>query len=75
MKLWRRRLRDENFGVAAGQRYRAVDAPSILWEVATIARLPWDANPHVRLRRVGAPGDAKTVSLAALRDGRLFVSG
>ncbi|HUZ72072.1 MAG TPA: hypothetical protein VMU87_03740 [Stellaceae bacterium] len=74
MRLWHRRSQDENFGIAAGQRYRAVGAPSILWEVTAIARSPWDEIPHARLHRVGAPRDAKTISLAVLRDARFFVS-
>jgi hypothetical protein len=74
MKFWRRRSQDEYLGVAAGQRYRAVGAPSILWEVTTIARSPWDEIPHARLQRVGAPQDAKTISLAVLRDTRFFIA-
>jgi len=74
MRLWRRRFQDENFGIAVGQKYRAVGAPSILWEVALIARSPLDEIPHVRLQRVGAPQDAKTISLAVLRDGRFFIA-
>ena len=74
MGFWpRRRSQDENFGVEAGQRYRSVATPSMLWEVAVITRYPWDATPHVRLQRVGAPQDAKTISLMVLRDGRFVL--
>jgi hypothetical protein len=67
-----RRKHDENFGIAAGQRFRSVGPAAITWEVATIARYSWDAAPHVRLRRVGASGDAKTISLQVLRDARFY---
>jgi hypothetical protein len=74
MRLWpRRRSSIANFGIEAGHRFRAVGAPLILWEVATIARLPWEVAPHVRLQRVDSPLDAKTVSLTVLRDGRFFL--
>ncbi len=76
MSMWaglRRRKLDENFGVAVGQRFRSVGAAPILWEVATILRYAWDAVPHVRLQRVGAPGDAKTISLQVLRDQRFYL--
>lgn len=69
----RRRKHDDNFGIEAGQRFRAVGTATILWEVSAIARYPWDAAPHVRLHRVGAPGDAKTISLQVLRDGRFYL--
>ena len=70
---WRRSTQDENFGIAAGQRFHAVGVDTILWEVSTIARYSWEAAPHVRLTRVGAPSDAKTLSLAVLRDGRFYL--
>ena len=68
-----RRNQDENFGIRAGQRFRAVGAATILWEVAAFARYPGEMTPHVRLQRVGAPGDAKTISLEVLRDGRFYL--
>lgn len=74
MRLWpRRRSSSVNFGIETGHRFRAVGSPTILWEVAMIARYPWEVMPHVRLQRVGAPLDAKTVSLSVLRDGRFFL--
>ena len=72
MVFWRRKKQDENFGIAAGQRFRSVGAAPILWEVAMIARQSWEMTPHVRLQRVGAPGDAKTISLQILRDARFY---
>jgi hypothetical protein len=72
MAWWHSRKQDENFGIAAGQRFRSVGAGAIIWEVATISRYSWDAAPHVRLQRVGVPGDAKTISLQVLRDGRFY---
>jgi hypothetical protein len=73
--MWKlhRRGQDDTFGIAAGQRFRAVGAAPIFWEVATIARYQWDVLPHVRLHRVGAPADAKTISLSVLRDGRFYL--
>jgi len=74
MGFWSlRKSQDVNFGIEAGQRYRSVTTPSILWEVSAITRYPWDATPHVRLHRVGAPRDAKTISLMILRNGRFFL--
>jgi hypothetical protein len=71
MGLLRRRKDDETFGTVAGQRFRSVDGAAI-WEVAGVARYPWEAIPHVRLLRVGAPADAKTIALNVLRDGRFY---
>jgi hypothetical protein len=73
MRFWRRKKHDENFGVAAGQRFRSVTAAPIIWEVETVARQPWEATPHVRLHRVGAPADAKTISVQVLLDGRFYL--
>jgi hypothetical protein len=64
---------DENFGIEPGQRFRSVGTATILWEVATIAHYTSAVLPHVRLQRVGAPGDAKTVSLRVLRDERFYL--
>src|SRR4051812_11344238 len=51
------RVKDENLGVAPGQRYRAAGSISSIWEVVTVARYPSEPLPHVRLVRVGAPQD------------------
>lgn len=73
MWLWRRRGRQEdNFGISAGQRFRTVGPSSLLWEVETVARYPGEVVPHVRLHRVGMPGDGKTISLQVLRDRRFY---
>ena len=58
--------------VAAGQRFRSTGPTTILWEVSVVYRHPWEPTPHVRLQRVGAPSDVKTVALATLHDERYF---
>ena len=63
---------DEDFGIAAGQRFRAHGSTAILWEVGVVYRHPWEPSPHVRLHRVGTPSDVKTIALATLRDERYF---
>lgn len=73
MRLIFRRRKDEGLGIEAGQRFRSVGSLSLLWEVAAIARYPWEAAPHVRLQRVGAPGDEKTIALGVLRDARFYL--
>jgi hypothetical protein len=62
-----------DYGVAAGQRFRAHGAAApILWEVGVVYRHAWEPTPHVRLHRVGVPSDVKTIALATLRDERYF---
>jgi hypothetical protein len=58
--------------VAAGQRFRSNGPAPILWEVGVVYRHPWEPAPHVKLHRVGAPADVKTIALATLRDERYF---
>jgi hypothetical protein len=70
--LRRRAKPDENFGIAPGQRFRPVGSAPSLWEVETVARHPGEVVPHVRLHRVGVPGDGKTIALNVLRDRRYF---
>jgi hypothetical protein len=65
-------LKDETTGVAAGQRYRQAGNVAALWEVIALARHPGEPVPHVRLSRVGAPKDLKTVSVRVLRDRRFY---
>ena len=74
MLLFKRRLGEgmDAYGIAAGQRFRSRGVKSMLWEVSTIHRYAWEPTPHVRLRRVGVPGDLKTVALDTLRDERYF---
>lgn len=62
----------DEYGIAAGQRFRSTGAKSIQWEVSAIHRYAWEPAPHVRLRRVGVPSDMKTVALETLRDDRYF---
>jgi hypothetical protein len=65
-------LKDENQGVAPGQRYQIAGSFTSVWEVIAIARYPGEPLPHVRLARVGAPLDFKTVALRVLRDKRYY---
>jgi hypothetical protein len=60
------------YGISAGQRFRARGAAPVLWEVAVVYRHPWEVTPHVRLHRVDAPADMKTIALATLQDERYF---
>jgi len=51
--------------VAVGQRFRAVDAPSIVWEVGRI----FEGRDHVRYAQISSvsdPSRIKTISCAAL---------
>ncbi len=73
MSMWRRRPGpEENYGISAGQRFFSVGRAKAVWEVITVARYPGDVSPHVRLCRVGAQYDGKTVALAVLRDRRFY---
>lgn len=56
--------------IQPGQRYRQVDSNSV-WQIVDIAK---DAEgiAHARLVRVGDATTRKTLSLSALRDGRLY---
>lgn len=73
MSIWRRRPgREENYGIAAGQRFLSVGRAASIWEVINVARYPGEVAPHVRLSRVGAQHDGKTVSLEVLRDRRFY---
>lgn len=60
------------YGISAGQRFRSSGVAPIVWEVGTVYRHPWEPTPHVRLHRVGAPSDVKTIALATLQDDRYF---
>ena len=62
----------DDSGVAAGQRYRSTGVKTIVWEVSAVLRYPWEPSPHVRLQRVGIPGDLKTIGLETLLDLRYF---
>jgi len=56
--------------VAPGQRYQPVDSTAV-WEVREVVK---DAEgiSHARLVKVGDATAMKTISVAALRDSRLF---
>lgn len=69
----RRRRADDTYGIAPGQRFCSVGGISIVWEVAAIARYPFESIPHVRLMRVGAPGEEKTIALGVLLDARFYL--
>lgn len=62
----------EDFGISAGQRFRSRSVRSLVWEVDAVYRSAWEPTPHVRLCRVGAPSDRKTVALQTLQDDRYF---
>jgi hypothetical protein len=73
MSFWRRRPGPEdNYGIAAGQRFFSVGRAKAVWEVVTVAQFPGDFVPHVRLLRVGSQHEAKTVALEVLRDRRFY---
>ena len=62
----------DEYGIAQGQRFRSRAAKSLVWEVSAVYRYAWEPTPHVRLRRVGVPGDMKTIALDTLQDDRYF---
>ncbi len=72
MGLWRRLGPENDYGIAAGQRFHSVGRVNALWEVMTVAHLPGELAPHVRLSRVGSQHESKTVSLHVLRDRRFY---
>lgn len=59
-------------GVEVGQRFISTDRRRLLWEVVDVSRYGDEPIPHVRLARVGAPQDTKTVSAGVLTDRRYF---
>jgi hypothetical protein len=58
--------------VRIGQRFRKHDKSGQLWVVAALSGTK-DAIPHVRLARLGALYDTKTVAVTALTDPRHFI--
>jgi hypothetical protein len=62
----------EEYGISQGQRFRSRSAKSLVWEVSAVYRYAWEPSPHVRLQRVGVPGDMKTIALETLQDDRYF---
>lgn len=65
-------MKDENQGIAPGQRFRATGSSLSIWEVVSVNRYPSEPLPHVQLVRVGAAQDKKTVALRTLRDKRYY---
>jgi hypothetical protein len=59
-------------GIEVGQRFVSTDRRKLLWEVVDVSRYGDEPITHVRLARVGAPQDTKTVSAAVLTDRRYF---
>jgi hypothetical protein len=59
-------------GIAVGQRFVSTERRSLMWEVVDVSHYGDEPIPHVRLARVGAPQDTKTVSAAVLTDRRYF---
>jgi hypothetical protein len=64
--------KDETQGIEPGQRFRVTGTTLSVWEVIAVARFPSEPLLHVRLVRVGAPNDRKTVALRILRDKRYY---
>lgn len=59
-------------GIEVGQRFVSTQRRTMLWEVVDVSHYGDEPIPHVRLARVGAPQDTKTVSAAVLTDRRYF---
>jgi hypothetical protein len=59
-------------GIEVGQRFISTDRRKLLWEVVDVSHFGDEPIPHVRLARVGAPQDTKTVSAGVLTDRRYF---
>jgi hypothetical protein len=59
-------------GIEVGQRFASTQRRGMIWEVVDVSRYGDEPIPHVRLARVGAPQDTKTVSAAVLTDRRYF---
>jgi len=58
--------------IEVGQRFVSTQRRTMLWEVVDVSHFGDEPIPHVRLARVGAPQDTKTVSAAVLTDRRYF---
>ncbi|MBM3585222.1 MAG: hypothetical protein FJX36_12605 [Alphaproteobacteria bacterium] len=57
--------------IRKGQRFCNADASFIVWLVDGLME-DSAGVPHARLHRVNDPNTIKTLSIAALRDGRLY---
>lgn len=64
--------RPEANEIEVGQRFISTDRRKVLWEVVEVSHFGDEPIPHVRLARVGAPQDRKTVSASVLTDRRYF---
>ena len=58
--------------IEVGQRFVSTQRRTMVWEVVDVSHYGDEPIPHVRLARVGAPHDTKTVSAAVLTDRRYF---
>jgi hypothetical protein len=58
--------------IAVGQRFVSTQRRTMMWEVVDVSHYGDEPITHVRLARVGAPQDTKTVSAAVLMDRRYF---
>lgn len=58
--------------IEVGQRFVSTERRAMMWEVVDVSNYGDEPIPHVRLARVGAPHDTKTVSAAVLTDRRYF---
>ena len=58
--------------IEVGQRFVSTQRRTMVWEVVDVSQYGDEPIPHVRLARVGAPQDTKTVSAAVLTDRRYF---
>ena len=59
-------------GIEVGRRFVASSYRKQIWEIVSVARYVDEPMPHVKLSRVGAPYDTKTLSAAVLMDRRFF---
>lgn len=66
--------RSDISGIEVGQRFVSTERRTMMWEVVDVSQYGDEPIPHVRLARVGAPQDTKTVSAAVLTDRRYFKS-
>jgi hypothetical protein len=58
--------------ITVGQRFASTQRSTMMWEVVDVSQYGDEPIPHVRLARVGAPHDTKTVSASVLMDRRYF---
>jgi len=61
-------------GIEVGRRFVASDHRKQVWEIIAVSRYVDEPMPHVRLSRVGARHDVKTLSVSVLTDRRFFLA-